>query len=344
MGNKFNNNANMGRQVLRFLNNSTDVKKICQYCGKPANLKNNKYSPYNIQLVCIDCRKVHKINPITEMYDDIPLIDLYDHVTSSIIKNRLVKLDSEYINKIRKILKGGYNKTEAIKYLNVTSTTYKNLIKQYKERIDKNIEIKLKKVYKKTQASKIRNNTLSHRVNNKYNNISKIKMDKNISNNVIYKRTNGKLTNCTISNVINGKTIPKNTTCALLAKALECNVTDIFPEYTEFENVKGLQSLKYRMMKTYTQILFLWLYGNDETFSKFLIRLGSEVGVSFEVLRNFIVSTKNDINCIKLDTLSHETIKNIAEKFKSIKEVEFPISRLTAVEDWKKRMIPRKKH
>lgn len=329
-----------GRYILRLINDNTDLEKICQFCGKPGNLKNNRQFPYEIQFVCPKCKKDFEINPITEMYDEIPLINIKEHLTGERLGQKFIKITDEQVDKMSHILKGGFTKSSAARYMGVTQSYYKKIIKAYEEKFNIHIEEKLKRLYKEAFTNRLIDETLSRTVNNIYNNISKIKNERGISNIMIYEKTG--IRPCTISYICNGKTIPKNTTMTTLADVLNCTVTDLFPEYNEFSTVHDISTLRYRMMKTYTQIIFLWTQSKEKKFTKFLIKLSSDLDISFETLRTFLISTKKDPSEINLDILQHNMVKLINDLFNTIEMKDFDNEKMEVFEEWKERMKPRK--
>ena len=173
-----------GRYILRLIKNHTDLDKKCQICGDKGKLKNNKLSPYEIQLVCSNCRNYLTINPVTEMYNEIPLINIKEHFTSKSLQSNMITAN-DIKDKINIILKGGYNKSTAIKYLGVSPTKYDHLINEYSETIDKDIKEKLNKAYRATNAISLRETKFKETRNDIYNNLSKIKQEKGITNKLI---------------------------------------------------------------------------------------------------------------------------------------------------------------
>ncbi len=343
MKKEFDDFGKQGRYILRLINTCTDIKKECQFCGKPANLKNNRVSPYEIQMVCHECRKIYEVNPITEMYDEIPLINVKDHIISERLSLNFINLTDEHIAKINKILEGGYTKVSAAKYIGESITYYNRLINLYEKKFNVNIKDKLKILYKEALRNDLVNRTLGNKLNTKYNNISKIKLEKGITNRVICEKTG--LRNCTISYICNGKTKPKNTTIVKIAEVLECSIADLFPEYQDFKDVNSIATLKYLMIKIYTEIVFLFLHDKERKVNRFLDRLHRDLNIPYETLRTFLVSTKNHTSEVDLNVLSFENVRKIIKLYNSynIKTIEFNYSKLEEFEKWKMKMIPRKK-
>ena len=338
MKDEFDNFDKQGRYILRLIKNSTDLDRKCQICGNLGKLKNNKISPYDIQFVCHSCRKGLEKDLVSDTFKGVPLINVKDHITNPTMIGRMVELDEETIKKINDILNGGYNKQEALAYLNLTPTTYEKLLSKFSS-LDKDIKQKLIDVYRKENAKRIRMNKFKCTRNDEFNNLSKIKEEKNITNRMISERTNGEITLSTISNIATGKAKPKNRTMALLARALETDIYNIFPECTEFKNVTDEETLKKYMINILSEIVFLYCasnYNNYNNFNKFLVALSKDIKISTNTLKTFILSTKYSVYEISVNTLKHGHIKKINELYNKIGQIEFPINKIEEVEEWKK--------
>ena len=341
MKDTFSNFETQGRYILRVLNTNTDIKKVCQICGKPAKLRNNRYSPYNIQLLCDDCRKNNIINPKTDMYN-IPTINIKEHLITPIMQNKIIQLNDEYINKFNDILNGNYTKQDAIKYLGVTLMAYDKLIQEYKNKIDSNIEIKLKESYDRERSYRAMETRAQESIDTKCNNLSDIKLKKKMTNLDIYNKVG--ITNRTISNISNGIGTPKNTTITLIASALDSSVYEVFPTYTEFNEVNNLDDLILLMIKVYNEIYYIWQGDNESNFSRFLKDLSDKTNITFEALRNFVLSTKNNLTDINLNLLNNNDIKSIHKIFKSYNNVEFKSDKSIEFNNWKKKSKIRKRY
>ena len=337
MKDSFDSYETQGRYILRILERNTDIKKVCQFCGKPAKLKNNKNNPYEIQLVCDNCRKNNSINVETGMYN-IPTINIKEHLNTPFMLNKTITLTKEYIDKFNNILEGNYTKQEAIKYLNVTLSVYNKLVKEYKDKYDNNIEVKLKESYSKARSYV----AMETKVQDGTNNLAKIKLERKMTNTDIYNKVG--VTNRTISNISNGLAIPKNITVTLIATALDCSVQDMLPSYTEFHDVYNLDDLKLLMIKIYNEIYYIWQGSNESKFSIFLKRLSEEGNINIENLRNFVLSTKYSISDINLNLLTNNNIKYINNIFSKYNNVEFSIDKGTEFKKWKDKSKLRKRY
>lgn len=338
MKDTFDNYGLQGRYILRLINNCTDIKKVCQLCGKPAKLKNNRTSPYEIQLICDDCKKTNVINPETKMYN-FPTINVKDHLITKVTKSKNTHLNEEYVNKFNDILNGNYTKQQALKYLGVTQYVYDKLIKEYKYEYDLHIEEKLNKSYKKTRGfvlMRAKSNI------NSSNNLSKLKIERRITNEDILNKTG--LTGKTLSDINNGLSIPKNTTCALIASVLHCSVKDIFPNYIAFSNVYNISTLRALMINTYDKIYYIWQGSKEVKYHLFLKELSEQTGIGVETIRNFIMSTKYKYSDINLDLLSNDNIVAINKIFESYHNVLFTTEKSNIFNEWKDKSKIRRRY
>ena len=144
--------APVKRTITRLITNHTNLQKKCQYCGKPAEVKNNKQDPYKIQFICKSCRAEKNLNTKENRYimcDDIPLIDVRDYLTSDRIKSKIIKLTPELIEKLKYILTSNLTKNQVLKYLNLSQTRFNDVVNLYTETIDKDYKEKLAKIFYK---------------------------------------------------------------------------------------------------------------------------------------------------------------------------------------------------
>jgi len=335
MKDEFDDFDKQGRYILRLIKDSTDLDRKCQLCGRPGKLKNNKVSPYDIQFICTKCREGLKKDLISDTYKGVPLINIKNHFTNPNMLSKIAELNEETINKINTILKGGYIRQEALEYLNLTPVTYEKLLNKY-SKLDKDIKQKLSNVYKEENAKRLRINKFKYTRNDEFNNLSKIKEEKSITNRMINKITDNRVTISTISNIATGKVKPQNLTMALLAYSLRTNIYDIFPDCPEFEGITDEKSLKKYMIDILSKITFLYCASNYNKFSKFLTQLSKDTGISYSSLKTFILSTKDTEDEISVNTLNHNAVQSINNLYKKLGEVEFPINKIEEVEEWKK--------
>lgn len=332
---EFDNFEKQGRYILRLIKNSTDLDRKCQLCGKPGKLKNNRISPYDVQFICSSCRRGLEKDLVSNTYKNIPLINVKSHITNPTLIGNMVELNEETISKIKTILKGGYNKQEALSYLNLTPTTYNKLLSKY-ELIDKDIRQKLNHIYKEENAKRIRETKFKYTRNDEFNNLSKLKEQKSITNRMINERTDNRVTLSTISHIANGKVEPQNSTMALLAYALDTDIYHIFPKCTEFKGITDEEALKEYMIGILSKITFLYCASKYTKFNKFLINLSKDTGIGIGALKSFILSTKYSVYEISVNTLKHSHIKEINKLYKKLGQIKFSISKIEEVEEWKK--------
>ena len=101
-------------RINHFISRNTNLKKICQYCGKPAQVRHNKENPYLINLICVDCKIKYNLNK-KENRDipapNIPAIDVRDYITNPRVLNRLILFDNDELKeKIQFILNSNFLK------------------------------------------------------------------------------------------------------------------------------------------------------------------------------------------------------------------------------------------
>lgn len=237
MKEKFDSFKKQGHYITRLIKYQTDLQKLCQFCGNPAKVKNNRIDPYKIQFVCDNCRNKHKLDDLTDMFIDIPLIDVKQHIKSKILQDKMIDLTPEIIDKLKYILDSNFTKNQAIEYLGVSINTYNRLINLYNE-IDKDYIYKIKNRYRYNRSKLMSKWLIKDNLEkDNINNLFKIKYEKNLTNRDIAKLSDNKLLPGSISNYCKGKIIPEIKTKCLLAEILNVSVFDIFPSDTEFKDV-----------------------------------------------------------------------------------------------------------
>ncbi len=226
--------------INRFLNNMTDVKLNCQYCGNKGRIKHNKQEPYKIQIICTECAKAKHINTIKNkdnMLEDIPLINLKEHVINKSMLNKMKTLDEEAIKILQDLLNTKEVKKDAIKNTGYTMTVYNRLVDEYTEKYDKDYKIKLEQVFKQNLQNRIKQSVLERHVYTGGNNYSKLKLEKGLTNREILKLIHNQVgLNC-LCLIQENKVNPTIQTKCALAQAFGVSVRDIFPEETEFGEV-----------------------------------------------------------------------------------------------------------
>lgn len=231
---------NNGHYISKFVDNYTNLKKICQYCGKPAQIRNNLENPYMIQLICPICKRDKGLcKDKYRMADDIPLINLKENIITDTMKLKAMELTPEISKKIKSLLTSNYTKEQALEYMNMSYTTFNRMLNEYSKN-DPEIKDKLKVLFNSNRNKIVTNAKLKSTVNNKVsNNLSKIKYEKNITNKDIIRKSNGRISHSAISMIQNGKTIPTISTKCLLAEMLDVSVSDIFPDDWFYSNIKN---------------------------------------------------------------------------------------------------------
>lgn len=227
--------------INKFITRFTDLEVKCQYCDKPAQIKYCRQTPYDVQFICKDCRKEKGIDLKAgrgEMLPDLEVIHLLEHVTSETMKLRIPVLFDDEKKIIEDILKNKLNQGDALAKYGITRCSLMKMINKYKS-IDSDIETKLENIFEQGRVARMRKGKLSARVtNNIDNNLSRLKAEKNITNDDIVERSKGLIKNrANISLICNGKVEPKIQTKCILAEIFGVSVTDIFPRDWVYSNI-----------------------------------------------------------------------------------------------------------
>ena len=221
--------------MSKFIRRHTTLDLLCQCCGKEGKVHNNFIGdPYMIQILCDNCKTLGYKDTKTGMYRGFPLIDVRENIDSS--KMKFAYLNRDLVNKIKELPKTKLTRVKALKELGIYSkNTFEKIISEYERLYDKNIRVKIEKRFKENRKEIVKNSKMnSSLLDNGVNNISKIKLKKNISNeemrNYIKEQYNDNLFNNTISNVSLGKIKPLTKTKCYIAEALGSKLSDVFPE------------------------------------------------------------------------------------------------------------------
>lgn len=193
---EFKNLGEMREYISKFILRNTTIERKCQYCGKPAQIKYNYKSPYEIQLICQECK--HKKDVYRKyrstMVPDLPTINLLDYITDDKkYKEARFLLSEKNKEIIEKLLTTDLFKKDAIKKYCKTPYVYNKLVTLYKENYDKDIENKLKDNFKKNQVNAIKHWTGKYSLEKCTNNLAKLKLEQNISNRDLDEISNHKL-------------------------------------------------------------------------------------------------------------------------------------------------------
>ena len=228
--------------VSKFVRNYTNLEKKCQICGKPADIKHNIHDPYKIQLVCNECKRNNQYDESGMIYG-VPLIDLYNYITNTRIKESFISKSSNNINKLELILKSkNFTREKAYKLFNGSATNFNKTVDFYEKEINPNIRTELENIFNQERTKSLRASRQKSTLNSS-NNLSMIKYKKNISNRQLSKLTNNQIKPVAISLICTGKTNPKLKTKCILAEALNVSVYDIFPEDTLYKDIHNYTEL-----------------------------------------------------------------------------------------------------
>ena len=246
---EFDNLSSQMMYISRFVRKYTDIEKKCQVCGAPADIRHNINNPYEIQLICSSCRK-NKFNNRRGILNDIPTINVYDHITNPRIKIKFFTKDCELVKKLEYVLNLSYcTKQQARSIFNNSYIMFEKTIDYYEKNIDKDIRSKLDLLFKKSRAIAVRKVKQRQSLEKNHNNLSKIKYDLGITNRDIEKLSNYKIEAPSISLICNNKVKPTIKTKCLLAKTLNLYVSDIFPEDFMYSKVNSLEDI-YKLQKS----------------------------------------------------------------------------------------------
>lgn len=236
---EFDNFSKQMTYISKFIVKYTDIDKKCQFCGKPAQIKHNEKDPYKIQLICKECKKSHHISK--SMSDEIPLIDLEQHITNPRVRHAHLTLSPVHINMIQEILASDLDRGEVLSHYKISRGVLDRIIHLYAIEIDEDIGIKLKTTLDNNRKHKIKILTINRRVMNscKSNNLSQIKLKRGLSNKDIERLSNRKVKALAISLICTGKSIPKMKTMCYIAEALNLSVAQIFNDYPLFSSIKS---------------------------------------------------------------------------------------------------------
>lgn len=233
----------LGQQMVyvnRFIHRNTDIKINCQYCGKPGRIRHYKNNPKQIHIVCVECSNKKNLNCKEnwgKVLDDIPFINIEEHITNKFTLNKMIKLDKDTKKILRDMLKSDKPKIETFKNTGISSTYLNRLIDEYTKKVDKNYKKKLNKVFETNRCAKIKSIKLKYIVNTDSHPLAKLKLERNLSNRDIVKLSNNKLTTSCLCYIQEGKSNPTIITKIRIAEALKVSVKEIFPEETEFGEV-----------------------------------------------------------------------------------------------------------
>ena len=172
-----------------------------------------------------------------KVLDDIPLINIKEHISNKAVLNKMIKLDKNTKKILEDMLKSDKPKVETLKETGIPLTYLNRLIDEYTKKVDKNYKSKLDKVFGINRKNRIKNAKLKSTTNSDSHPLAKIKLERNLSNKDIVKLSNNRITESCLCCILEGKTNPSLVTKIKIAEALKLSVKDVFPEETEFGNV-----------------------------------------------------------------------------------------------------------
>lgn len=172
-----------------------------------------------------------------KVLDDIPLINIKEHISNKAVLNKMIKLDKNTKKILEDMLKSDKPKVETLKETGIPLTYLNRLIDEYTKKVDKNYKSKLDKVFGTNRKNRIKNAKLKSTTNSDSHPLAKIKLERNLSNKDIVKLSNNRITESCLCCILEGKTNPSLVTKIKIAEALKLSVKDVFPEETEFGNV-----------------------------------------------------------------------------------------------------------
>lgn len=230
--------------------------------------------------------------------DDIPLINIEDHIINKTYLNKKIKLDKNTKKILQDMLKSDKPKIETFKETGIPFTYLYRLIDEYTEKVDKNFKNKLEKLFDTNRANKIKKVKLEHTINEESHPIAKLKLEKNLSNKDIAALSNNSLTESCICSTLIGKTKPKLITKIKLAEILKVSVKDIFPEETEFGEVYTWNDYWFNIRNVVINSINNYYKEEQEKgHTKILVNLAEITGIDINRLyglRNKTLSVTND--------------------------------------------------
>lgn len=302
MKTKFKDFQQQMMYINKFINRFTDLDVKCQYCGEPAHIRYSRYEPYDVQFICKSCRKEKNIDfaySRGEMLKDIPTIHVLDHITSTSMKIRLPVLRKEEEIIIDDILKNKLTKSDAISKYNITYIQLNKMITKYELYKDKNIKEKIEQISKNAVKVKLRKASL-RKIPDSNNNISILKLEKNITNDDIVRLSNGEiLSMANLSLICNGKIEPTIKTKCALANIFKVSVSDLFPKDWAFSKIYNYNDYINLNNKISNYIKEIYKEKKTNKEKKVVQNLANEFNVNtniiYKILDNDYFITHNDL-------------------------------------------------
>lgn len=226
--------------VNRYINRYTDIEMVCQYCGNKGRIRYYRECPSKVQIVCLDCSNKKGLSTafkLGKVVEDIPLIDVEEHIVNKTVLNKMIGLNKDTKKILRDLLKSDKPKYESFKDTGLTMTVLNRLIDEYVDKVDPEYKDKLAEHFTKVRDKKIREVKLKSVTSEDSHPITKIKLERSLTNADIVKLSNNRITVNALCMIQERKSKPKLVTKIILAEALGVSVSTLFPEDTEFSNV-----------------------------------------------------------------------------------------------------------
>ncbi len=222
--------------VGRFLTGCTTLEKNCQICGKPGTIRHNKLNPFQVQILCKDCRKELDIGNTTvdEYVIDVPILNLADYVKAPFkyLKNR--PFNSEEIEIIKSWLTTDLFITRICSKYNISPETLDMIIHRYAIRDSYYLDrfYKNQRILKSRQIS---SHATKRGIKNKEATpLQKYKLETGLTTKEICQKCNNEITPLTVNLIAEGKVInPKIKTKEILSKGLGIKIDELFPKKGE---------------------------------------------------------------------------------------------------------------
>lgn len=230
MKTNFKSLNNQYSYISRFIERKTDLTKQCMICGNKALIQHNRTNPYEIRLLCRECRIKYNIgnNMVDELESDLPTINILEYVNQPFKKYEYRKITKKEMDIIDEAIKNNWTKKETMKKLNAHTEELKFIIRRYSE-INPDIKEAFERSSKLGQRNTILNSSLNRTNTDKFNTkIIELKRAKNMSTRDISKKVDGKISINTINLIIEGKLKPSEKFKALIAEALDTEIEKIF--------------------------------------------------------------------------------------------------------------------
>ena len=232
MKTEFKDFSNQMMYIHKFIERYTNLDKKCQYCGKPGQIRYSRTEPYDVQFICKKCKIEKNLNDAKNrgLVPDLEVIHIQDYIVDRNVLSKIPKLNKQHIETIQNLLKTKSPKGEAIRSTGWSNASFNRILNLYEKQVDPDIKHKLNDLFIRNRAAKIRLSSMNtNKGQNSTNNLTNIKLRRNLSNSDIVRLANGQIKNNALSLICTGKSYPVVKTKCVLAEALKVSVADIFP-------------------------------------------------------------------------------------------------------------------